>query len=222
MPSVPLYPRQRSRQFRLLLAALLAILLHGLLVLQWLPLHVFPSLPEEQPIQLQLTAPQADTHAASSAHAAHRNRKAVPPGLPFEHTPAVEAASPTHTEPPATSSPPAASTPAPLTPAQPDPASPPATPPRFNIGSPSNPSPAYPAYSIRQRETGRVLLRVQVSATGTPTAIDLEQSSGFFRLDRAAIQAVWTWRFTPAQEDGHPEAGDVLVPIHFRLAAPGH
>lgn len=221
MPSVPLYPRQRSRQFQLVLAALLAILLHGLLVLQWLPLHVFPSLPEEQPIQLQLAAPPAATHAASSAHAAHRNRKAVPPGLPLEQTPAVEAA-PTHTEPPAPSTAPVASVPTTLTPAQPDPATTPATPPRFNIGSPSNPSPAYPAYSIRQRETGRVLLRVQVSATGTPTAIDLEQSSGFFRLDRAAIQAVWTWRFTPAQEDGHPEAGDVLVPIHFRLATPGH
>ncbi len=57
----------------------------------------------------------------------------------------------------------------------------------------NNPKPIYPPLSIEMEETGTVRLRVQVSAQGLPLAVELEQTSGFPRLDRAALTAVRGW-----------------------------
>ncbi|MDR0673420.1 MAG: energy transducer TonB [Zoogloeaceae bacterium] len=89
--------------------------------------------------------------------------------------------------------------------------------PPSHAGYLSNPRPEYPARSRAQGEQGVVYLRVRVSAEGSAHSVTLNKSCGHERLDRAAIEAVWRWRFVPARQDGHPVAGLVIIPIRFDL-----
>lgn len=79
-----------------------------------------------------------------------------------------------------------------------------------------SPAPRYPFRAYRRGETGTVLVRVEVGPTGVPTSVSLANSSGSRLLDRAALDTVRRWRFRPAQLDGEPVAGTVMVPIEFR------
>ncbi len=107
--------------------------------------------------------------------------------------------------------------------APPAPPAPPATrvepvvAPRFDADYLDNPAPAYPALSRRMGEQGRVLLRVYVHADGSAGQVEIRESSGFERLDRAAREAVARWRFVPARQGERPVAAWVLVPISFSL-----
>lgn len=96
---------------------------------------------------------------------------------------------------------------------------PPATfvPPIFNAAYLDNPPPPYPPASRRLSETGHVLLRVFVSATGRAERVELKVSSGFDRLDDAARAAVIRWRFVPARRGDEPVAAWVVVPITFAM-----
>ena len=80
-----------------------------------------------------------------------------------------------------------------------------------------NPRPAYPATSRRFGEQGTVQVRVYISAEGLPTRAEIRQSSGFERLDQAAVTTVLKWRFVPGKRGGVPEAMWVTVPINFVL-----
>ncbi len=80
-----------------------------------------------------------------------------------------------------------------------------------------NPKPGYPNLSRRLSEQGTVLLRVFVSAAGDATRVDLKESSGFPRLDKAALEAVEGWKFVPARKGDHAIAAWVVVPIKFSL-----
>lgn len=88
---------------------------------------------------------------------------------------------------------------------------------RFDAAYLNNPKPAYPNVSRRLGEEGKVVLRVQVDATGHATDIDIKTSSGFPRLDTAAREAVAQWRFVPARRGDEAIAAWVLVPIVFSL-----
>ena len=93
-----------------------------------------------------------------------------------------------------------------------------ATPAQFHAAYLNNPEPVYPPASRVRGEAGTVQLRVKVGADGQPQAVDVAKSSGFDRLDRAAENTVLRqWRFVPAQRDGQPVAGTVIVPITFHL-----
>lgn len=81
----------------------------------------------------------------------------------------------------------------------------------------NNPPPAYPALSRRLGEQGRVVLRVRIEPDGTASAAEVRTSSGYERLDRAALEAVLRWRYVPGRRDGVPEAMWFLVPIQFVL-----
>ena len=96
-------------------------------------------------------------------------------------------------------------------------ASPPIVPPGFDAAYLQNPPPAYPVMSRRRGEQGRVLLRVFVSAAGAAERVEVRESSGFERLDRAAHDAVHNWRFVPARQGEMPVPAWVLVPIQFTL-----
>jgi protein TonB len=89
--------------------------------------------------------------------------------------------------------------------------------PRFDAAYLNNPAPAYPMQSRRLNEAGRVLLRVQVSETGNATEVQLHQSSGYSRLDQAALDAVKRWRFVPARRGDVAISEWVIVPITFNL-----
>lgn len=109
---------------------------------------------------------------------------------------------------------------APAAPSVPSPTSaPPAVvPPSFNAAYLRNEPPRYPNASRRTGEQGRVMMRVYVSATGVPEKVELHTSSGFERLDQAALETVRTWKFVPAHRGGKPIAAWVQVPITFALA----
>ncbi len=106
--------------------------------------------------------------------------------------------------------------PAPVT-AAPVVAPPPVTPPKFNVAYLQNPRPAYPAMSKRLGEAGRVMLRVMVDVNGLPTQVEVRKSSGFPRLDEAALEAVRKWKFVPARRGEEPVAGLADIPIDFGL-----
>ncbi|MCW8190991.1 energy transducer TonB [Verminephrobacter eiseniae] len=81
----------------------------------------------------------------------------------------------------------------------------------------NNPKPAYPAISRRMGEQGKVLLRVLIGSDGLPQKVEINQSSGFDRLDRQAQEAVMRWRFVPGKRNGVAEAMWNLVPVNFVL-----
>lgn len=89
--------------------------------------------------------------------------------------------------------------------------------PRFDAVYLHNPAPAYPLQSQQMNEEGSVLLSVLVSAQGAALSVQIKQSSGFARLDEAALEAVRQWRFVPAKRGAEPVEGWVVVPIFFRL-----
>ena len=93
---------------------------------------------------------------------------------------------------------------------------PPVTAARFDADYLKNPAPAYPAMSRRLGEEGRVLLLVRVTPQGLPDGVEVRESSGFARLDEAALAAVRQWRFVPARRGSEAIAASVLVPIIFR------
>jgi len=80
-----------------------------------------------------------------------------------------------------------------------------------------NPLPAYPMVARRMGWQGRVVLNVEVLASGLPGQIKLHQSSGHDVLDSAAIKAVSTWRFVAARQGGQAVTKSFLVPIPFIL-----
>ncbi|AUH53223.1 energy transducer TonB [Chromobacterium sp. ATCC 53434] len=93
----------------------------------------------------------------------------------------------------------------------------PFTEPQVNGGYLNNPKPSYPTVSREGGEEGTVRLRVLVSAQGAPQEVSVQDSSGFPRLDRAALAAVKRWRFIPAKRGGEAIAYPFIVPIEFSL-----
>jgi periplasmic protein TonB len=88
---------------------------------------------------------------------------------------------------------------------------------RFDAAYLNNPSPRYPALSRKAGESGKVVLKVYVSAGGLAERIEMHSSSGFERLDNTARTAVQRWKFVPAQQNGEAVAAWVLVPLVFSL-----
>lgn len=89
--------------------------------------------------------------------------------------------------------------------------------PSSNAAYLNNPRPSYPSISRRMGEQGKVLLRVLVDENGLPQQIEIKQSSGFDRLDKAALASVQRWRFVPGKRNGVPEAMWNIVPVNFVL-----
>lgn len=141
---------------------------------------------------------------------------------PVEPRPAIRPAATPVTRQPALAAPADAAAEAPaVKEAPPAPAAPAALPavlpPRFDADYLLNPAPAYPALSRRLGEEGRVVLRVFVEATGRPSQIEVKTGSGSPRLDQAAQDAVWRWKFIAARRGEEALSAWVLVPIVFNL-----
>jgi protein TonB len=77
------------------------------------------------------------------------------------------------------------------------------------------PAPVYPRESSRRREYGTVTLRVLVDPVGRPARVQVERSSGFERLDIAALEAVRKALFRPHEVNGVAQAAQVLIPVEF-------
>ena len=78
-------------------------------------------------------------------------------------------------------------------------------------------APRYPRRSVRLREQGRNVLRVELDKNGKVVDVQVEVSSGYPRLDEAAIATVRTWRCKPAKRDGQAVATVARQPFNFVL-----
>jgi protein TonB len=80
-----------------------------------------------------------------------------------------------------------------------------------------NPKPTYPPLSKRMGEQGKVVVHVLIGIDGTAQKAEIRQSSGFERLDNAALATARKWRYVPGKRRGVPEAMWFNVPINFVL-----
>jgi periplasmic protein TonB len=113
---------------------------------------------------------------------------------------------------------PASPQPAPLVAAAPAAPAPPAIQlPSSDADYLQNPEPRYPENSKRLNEQGTSTIRVLIGADGQPQRAEMGQSSGFDRLDRAALATVMRWRYVPGKRNGVPEAMWFSVPIVWKL-----
>lgn len=74
-----------------------------------------------------------------------------------------------------------------------------------------------PLASRRLGEAGTVVLRVLVGTDGAPRRVTVHRSSGFARLDEAAMAAMAQARFQPLVEDGQALECIVIAPLAFEL-----
>lgn len=172
-------------------------------------LSEFISPPAPKSEQLQPPAPKPPVPQP-------QKRQALPAPLPVA-TPAPA---------PAPAAPAGVSTPQPSAPAMAAavstaPPGPPA-PPRLELPSSdaaylNNPKPPYPVLSKRMGEQGKVVVRVLIGTDGTAQQAEIRTSSGYDRLDQAALSTVLKWRYVPGKRGGVPEAMWFNVPINFVL-----
>lgn len=78
--------------------------------------------------------------------------------------------------------------------------------------------PRYPVESRRKREQGTVELALVLGLDGRVESISVASSSGFARLDQAALEAVRRWRWAPTLRDGSPVRVRGTVEIPFILS----
>ncbi len=85
----------------------------------------------------------------------------------------------------------------------------------LSVACPQRSAPTYPTMSRRQGEVGVVVLRVELSETGQVATAKVQTSSGFDRLDEAALAAVRTWHCNPATRNGQAVRATALQPFNF-------
>jgi periplasmic protein TonB len=77
--------------------------------------------------------------------------------------------------------------------------------------------PTYPAASRRAGEQGMGQFRVLVDEKGHPTDVQVLKSTGFPRLDQAAVEAIRKWAFKPAVQNSQPVQSWTRVQVAFQL-----
>jgi len=77
--------------------------------------------------------------------------------------------------------------------------------------------PVYPPASRRAGEEGTGVYRVLVDANGRPLEVQVLRSSGFPRLDEAAVTAIHKWRFRAAVANGQAVQTWTRVQVQFKL-----
>jgi protein TonB len=81
----------------------------------------------------------------------------------------------------------------------------------------NNPRPPYPPMSKRLREQGKVVVRTLIGVDGTAQQAEIKQSSGFDRLDQAALATALRWRYVPGKRAGIAETMWFNLPFTFVL-----
>jgi protein TonB len=81
----------------------------------------------------------------------------------------------------------------------------------------NNPLPAYPRQSKSLGEQGKVVVRALIGTDGQASQATVKTSSGFDRLDQAAVATVLKWRYVPGKRGGIPEAMWFDVPVTWAL-----
>lgn len=93
----------------------------------------------------------------------------------------------------------------------------PSTPPRSDPRRPLS-QPEYPPSSRRAGEAGTVILEVYVNTNGRAEEVRVKKSSGFPKLDDAAVREVKrSWRLVPGTENGKPAPMWGQFAVTFKL-----
>ncbi|WP_158903128.1 energy transducer TonB [Burkholderia sp. L27(2015)] len=79
------------------------------------------------------------------------------------------------------------------------------------------PPPVYPALSRRNGDSGTVLVKIVIDTAGRIETANVARSSGFPRLDDAAVQAVLQSHCNAHVENGQGIRSAALVPFRFTL-----
>ena len=80
--------------------------------------------------------------------------------------------------------------------------------------------PKYPAAAVEQKISGRVLLLIDIDASGNPTAIEVEKAEPAGVFEEQAVAAAWNWKFEPEIKGGKAVASRVRVPVDFKIDPP--
>jgi protein TonB len=97
------------------------------------------------------------------------------------------------------------------------PASAPEPPVIWNLKAVRIKPPEYPPHCLRRGIEGVVKVRALIGEDGFVQETTISRSSGDSMLDRAALEAVKDWEFTPPTRGGVPIRAWVVVPIAFKL-----
>ncbi len=87
----------------------------------------------------------------------------------------------------------------------------------LSVSCPERSPPDYPSLSMRMNEQGKVVLRVELGEDGRVANVTVKSSSGYQRLDAAALSTVKTWRCKPAMKNGVAVHAVALQPFNFML-----
>ena len=77
--------------------------------------------------------------------------------------------------------------------------------------------PAYPKQSLRLGEQGKTVLLVELDEFGQVANVVVKTKSGFPRLDEAAVNAIKSWRCSPAKRNGVAVRSVAVQPFNFAL-----
>lgn len=87
----------------------------------------------------------------------------------------------------------------------------------LSVSCPKLSAPVYPSISRRMGEEGKLVLRVELDENGRVDTVVVVDSSGYSRLDDAAMAAVKDWQCEPPLRDGLPIRAIALQPFNFVL-----
>jgi protein TonB len=87
----------------------------------------------------------------------------------------------------------------------------------LSVSCPKLTAPTYPAISRRMGEEGKLVLRVELDENGRIDDAKVIDSSGYERLDTAALTAVKSWQCNPSRRNGQPIRAVALQPFNFVL-----
>ncbi|QTD90779.1 energy transducer TonB [Burkholderia anthina] len=181
--------------------------------------QLIPPAPAAQPVAVQSAAQQPTPPKPTPRVKPKVEPKPVRKAIPTPQ-PVTQAPSPT----PA----PAAVDPTPA-PAAPAPAAPAAAPgparETMQVSAPKNVSaltcnfvkPAYPSMSKRRGETGTAYVHFIIGVTGKIESVQLQKSSGYPRLDEAALEATRASTCPPYIENGQAIRAAHTLPFNFTL-----
>lgn len=187
--------------------------------------QLLPPAPQAAPVAMQSIAPPPPTptppvHTKPKVQPKPTPKpKPTPTPLPVAQAPSPTPAAAPDPTPPAPAAPPVPAAP----PAQQ--AAPAISRETMQITAPKNVShldcniakPDYPALSRRRGETGTAYVKFVVGLTGKLESIELKKSSGFGRLDDAALAAVQASVCKPYLENGQPIRVTYTQPYDFNL-----
>ncbi len=194
----------------------LVLAVHGLALWVLLAQRLLPLPEEASTLMVNFIAPPAPQQTAPKPAPRPPEPKLLPKPAPHQlvaEAPVLSPAEPVAPPPPL--APPVEV--APQAPPLPLPQGPVALGGELSVVCPERQAPAYPAQSRRLGETGKVVLRVTLDERGSVARANVERSSGYPRLDEAALGAVRGWRCTPARRNGQPVEATALQPFNFVL-----